>query len=129
MRRIFVTLSLVASSCALAQETTTPIKHLVVIFQENVSFDHYFATYPQAENPPGEPAFTARTDMPTPGVNGLSGGLMTRNPNAEAPFRLTRAQAYTCSQSHDYTREQQAFNSGLMDKFVEFTSVFTATCA
>ena len=54
---------------------------------------------------------------------------MTRNPNAEAPFRLTRAQAYTCSQSHDYTREQQAFNSGLKDKFVEFTSVFTATCA
>ena len=25
----------------------TPIKHLVVIFQENVSFDHYFATYPR----------------------------------------------------------------------------------
>jgi phospholipase C len=24
--------------------TATPIKHLVVIFQENVSFDHYFAT-------------------------------------------------------------------------------------
>jgi len=32
--------------------TTTPIKHLVVIFQENVSFDHYFATYPVAGNPP-----------------------------------------------------------------------------
>ena len=26
--------------------TTSPIKHLVVIFQENVSFDHYFGTYP-----------------------------------------------------------------------------------
>ena len=24
--------------------TATPIEHLVVIFQENVSFDHYFAT-------------------------------------------------------------------------------------
>ncbi|HXR70513.1 alkaline phosphatase family protein, partial [Actinocrinis sp.] len=24
--------------------TTTPIKHLVVIYQENVSFDHYFGT-------------------------------------------------------------------------------------
>ena len=35
--------------------TTTPIKHLVVIFQENVSFDHYFATYPEATNPNGEP--------------------------------------------------------------------------
>lgn len=23
-------------------KTTTPIKHLVVIFQENVSFDHYY---------------------------------------------------------------------------------------
>ena len=33
--------------------TTTPIKHLVVIFQENVSFDHYFATYPQAANTDG----------------------------------------------------------------------------
>jgi phospholipase C len=27
--------------------TSTPIKHLVVIFQENVSFDHYFGTYPR----------------------------------------------------------------------------------
>src|SRR5262249_16087270 len=26
--------------------TATPIKHLVVIFNENRSFDHYFATYP-----------------------------------------------------------------------------------
>jgi len=30
--------------------------HLVVIFQEN---DHYFATYPDALNLPGEPVFTA----------------------------------------------------------------------
>ena len=28
--------------------TTTPIKHVVVIFQENISFDHYFGTYPNA---------------------------------------------------------------------------------
>jgi len=30
-------------------QTATPIKHLVIIFQENVSFDHYFATYPNAQ--------------------------------------------------------------------------------
>jgi phospholipase C len=35
--------------------TASPIEHLVVIFQENVSFDHYFATYPVALNPTGEP--------------------------------------------------------------------------
>jgi phospholipase C len=51
----------------------TPIKHLVVIFQENVSFDHYFAAYPYATNSPGEPAFHAFRDTPT--VNGLFGGL------------------------------------------------------
>jgi phospholipase C len=30
--------------------TSTPVKHLVIIFQENVSFDHYFGTYPHATN-------------------------------------------------------------------------------
>jgi phospholipase C len=112
-----------------AQDTATPVKNLVVIFQENVSFDHYFATYPVAANPDGEPAFIARSDLPTPGVNGLVGALMTSNPNSGAPVRLGRSQAVTCSQSHNYTREQQAFNHGLMDKFLEFTSVFTASCA
>src|SRR5512137_787314 len=52
-------------------DTTTPIRHVVVIFQENVSFDHYFATYPRAANPPGEPFFEA--DPGTPAVNGLTG--------------------------------------------------------
>ena len=48
--------------------TTTPIKHLVVIFQENVSFDHYFGTYPNAANTDGQ-KFTA--SPATPAVNGL----------------------------------------------------------
>ena len=98
-------------------QTTTPIKHLVVIFQENVSFDHYFATYPFADNPAGEPRFVARPGTPT--VNGLSGALLTSNPNSTNPFRLDRSQAATCDQNHEYTDEQRAMDSGLMDKFVE----------
>ena len=43
-----------------ASNTTTPIKHLVVIFQENVSFDHYFGTYPKAANTSGQPFHAAR---------------------------------------------------------------------
>src|ERR1700694_2794310 len=39
--------------------TAAPIKHVVVIFQENVSFDHYFGTYPTALNLSGETPFTA----------------------------------------------------------------------
>jgi phospholipase C len=105
--------------------TTTPIKHLVVIFQENVSFDHYFATYPDAENPKGEPAFHGKNATPT--VNGLTQGLIQQSNNRDAqstafpPFRLDRSQNYTCDQNHDYTPEQQAFDSGLMDLFPEFT--------
>ena len=108
--------------------TTTPIQHLVVIFQENVSFDHYFATYPTAANPSGEPAFTALPNTPT--VNGLSAGLLNNNPNllntnngagAANPFRLDRSQNFTNDQDHDYTAEQSAFDAGLMDSFPEFT--------
>ena len=38
------------------RRTATPIKHLVVIFDENVSFDHYFGTYPFAANTDGPPS-------------------------------------------------------------------------
>jgi phospholipase C len=107
-------------------KTATPIQHLVVIFQENVSFDHYFGTYPNATNPAGEPAFHARPGTPT--VNGLSNALLNNNPNlnpangngATNPFRLDRSQAWTSDQNHDYTAEQQSFDMGAMDLFPEF---------
>jgi len=98
--------------------TKTPIRHLVVIFQENVSFDHYFGTYPVAMNPPGEPRFVAAPDTPT--VNGLTPGLIAQNPNSAAPFRFDRSHAATCDQDHNYTDEQKAYNAGLVDKFPEF---------
>ena len=97
--------------------TATAIKHLVVIFQENVSFDHYFGTYPDAANPAGEPAFEPAHDTPT--VNGLNDGLLNDNPNSANPTRLDRSQAITCDQDHGYTDEQKAFDHGLMDKFVQ----------
>ena len=99
-------------------ETTTPIRHLVVLYQENVSFDHYFATYPHALNPPGEPGFDPRPD--TPSVNGLDASLLApNNPNSVQPFRLDRSRFETADQDHNYTDEQRAYDSGLMDLFVE----------
>ena len=97
---------------------TTPIRHLVVIFQENVSFDHYFGTYPSAANTSGVP-FTAKPG--TPPVNGLAGALLTANPNGTNPQRLNPANVndvLTCDQGHDYQPEQVAFDGGKMDKFV-----------
>jgi phospholipase C len=124
----------IATLCSMALSTelnsaygaTTPIKYLVIIFQENVSFDHYFATYPNAVNPPKEPRFKPFPN--TPSVNGLTGALLTDNPNSAPPFRLDRSEAATCDQDHDYTAEQQAFHAGLMDKFVEFTGSTDPGC-
>lgn len=105
------------SRTSTAAQPTTAIQHLVVIFQENNSFDHYFATYPKALNPPGEPVFMAAPNTPT--VNGLTDNLLNHNPNLANPQRLDRTQAVTCDQDHDYTDEQKTFDNGKMDKFVQ----------
>ena len=104
----------------------TPIKYLVVIFDENNSFDHYFGTYPRAANPQGQPQFVAA--LGTPAINGLSGALMTRNPNGVQPFRLDRTQNVTCDNDNHYTDEQKATNSGLLDKYAVTTSAAGAGC-
>src|SRR5258708_7920897 len=96
-----------------------PIRHVVVIFQENITFDHYFATYPTAANRAGEPSFLARRH--TPAVNGLTGDLLSNNPNEFQPFRLDRSRAFTCDQGHGYTDEQKAADGGLLDRFVQAT--------
>ncbi len=105
----------------------TPIKHVVVIFPENESFDHYFGVYPNASNPAGEPAFHA--SFGTPQVNGLTRTLLNANPNlnpangtgAANPFRLDRAQALTADQNHGYQAEEQAYDDGKADLFPEYT--------
>ncbi|RJQ80240.1 phospholipase [Amycolatopsis panacis] len=104
--------------------TLTPIKHVVVIFGENISFDHYFGTYPNATNENGTPFQAAKH---TPKVNGLDKSLLTKNPNAYDPKRLGPDQALTCDQNHNYGAEQAAFNGGKMDKFVEKTETDKCT--
>ncbi|CAB3762559.1 phospholipase C [Paraburkholderia humisilvae] len=68
-----------------ALTTATPIKHLVVIFGENVSFDHYFATYPNSANVAGEPIVTAASNTQTD-INTLQHAnlLGVANPNGLA---------------------------------------------
>jgi phospholipase C len=95
---------------AAASSTSTPIRHLVVIYQENVSFDHYFGTYPNAANTSGQPFDPAQHGLSltalanslglrgltgvlaghrvnnladTPGLGG-HGTLLTNNPNLDA---------------------------------------------
>ncbi|MGA7157173.1 MAG: alkaline phosphatase family protein [Acidobacteriaceae bacterium] len=103
------------------------IKHVVVIFGENISFDHYFGTYPNAANLSSDAVkFTAATGTPTNISNYVtSPDLLTANPNlnisngagATNPFRLDAAQAATEDQDHNYNPEQLAFDDGKMDLF------------
>jgi len=127
---------------AAALKTKTPIKHLVVVYGENISFDHYFGTYPKAENREGEKPFHALPH--TPKVNNLvtpldptrgfepvaNVDLLNQNPNATNtangadaanPFRLGPNQGATEDMGHNYKPEQQAANKGAMDLFPKYT--------
>jgi phospholipase C len=107
-----------ASADAKPVKAATPIKHIVVILDENESFDHYFGTYPFAKNVAGEPPFYAAVN--TPSVNGLTAALLINNPNLANPKRLDRSQAHTKDFDHGYTSEQKSFHGGLMDRFVQY---------
>lgn len=100
--------------------TATPIKHVVVLFDENISFDHYFATYPKAANTDGT-KFTAARNTPRDIDNLRTAGLLNKNPNQYAPKRLAPSQAMTCDQNHSYGPEQYAYNGGRNDQFVQNT--------
>jgi phospholipase C len=130
--------STVPSTAVAVTPTTSAqaIKHVVVIFGENISFDHYFGTYPNATNVPGEPVFTAAAGTSTPNNYVSNPSLLSTNPNlnkngainagnasvngATNPFRLDRAQAYTSSQDHNYADEQKAFDANAMDLFPQY---------
>src|SRR3984957_14436735 len=119
------------SSTLYHNNTKTPIKHLVVLFDENESFDHYFGTYPYAANTDGTP-FKAKPG--TKGVDGLytsitksgpTGPLLTSNPNQYNPQRLTHSEALTSDQNHGYTPEEKDEDGGKMDQFVQNTESAT----
>jgi phospholipase C len=115
-----------AAPAVVPTTSSAVIKHVVVIFGENVSFDHYFGTYPNARNLAGETAFTAATGTPATTNNYISTpSLLTANPNlssvngsaAANPYRLAPSQAGTADQDHNYGPEQTAFDGGKMDMF------------
>ncbi|MGA8367367.1 MAG: alkaline phosphatase family protein [Candidatus Acidiferrales bacterium] len=104
-----------------AAPTTTPIKHVVVIFDENNSFDHYFGTYPNALPNTDGSVYFGPADPGTPTINGLTPALIAHNPNLDPPFRLDRSNNVTCDNTNGYKAEQEAYDGGLLDKFVQET--------
>ncbi len=110
--------------------TNTPIKHLIVIFQENISFDHYFGIYPNALNNDGDTPFYALAN--TPSINGLSEFHLKNNTNLVNPFRMDKQDAKivaSCDNNHTYTAIQNSYHGGLLDKFIESNGIARERCS
>ena len=104
--------------------TLADIEHIVILMQENRSFDHYFGTMPGVRGfadpaairlPDGRPVFY----QPRPAHEG---------PGYLTPFhydtRTTSAQA-TPGTDHSWPTQHQAWNNGAMDQWVAAKGPYT----
>jgi phospholipase C len=96
-------------------DTRSPIKHTIILFQENISFDHYFGTYGHGTN--GIPAGATLTH---------TNGAQTWGPYA--PKQLSGVtQERTCDVDHSYTDMIKMANHGAMDLYLQFGNNKTVT--
>ncbi len=82
--------------------STSPIKHIVVIMQENRSFDNYFGTYPGANGIPEGVCVPLSPDNPKIGC--------------VKPFLSTRA--VSADMPHGYQSSIAAYDNGKMDGYM-----------
>ena len=78
-----------------------PINHIIYIIQENITFDHYFGTYPGADGIPADVKFAFR-----PGGKPKLG-----------PFHLTKT-AIPHDLNHSWQAARTAYDGGKMDGFL-----------
>lgn len=111
MVRALLALSVLFFTSSIYANTVSPIKHIVVIYQENRSFDHYFGTYPKA------PGFLALPG--TPAVNGIPTGSFNLDTKGKkvAPYLFGKTELVTPDPNHDYGAMIKSYNKGKMDKF------------
>lgn len=86
-------------------QPNTPIEHVIVLMQENHSFDNYFGTYPGADGIP--PGTCIPVDPFTPW-----------NPACVAPFHLGDNEVQLADPDHSSDTFLRQYNRGRMDGFV-----------
>jgi phospholipase C len=91
-----------AASTLTDHQATTPIQHLVILMQENHSFDNYFGTYPGANGLP------SGTKMPIDPNNPAAGYVV--------PWHI--GNATITDLSHSAATYTDQYNNGNMDGFV-----------
>jgi phospholipase C len=114
-----ILLLLLAAACGREPDTTPPgpvppmsnIEHLVVIIQENISFDAYYGTW--CEAPPGS------NPECTEGPACCEAAPATDPGTGAAPFLLNDSQHGAFDPTHRAECHISEINGGLMDQFVE----------
>lgn len=90
-------------------ETATPIKHFMVIMQENHTFDNYFGTYPGAD---GVPEGTCMPKFLTD-----EGEQDPERTECIEPFHI--GDLPITDLDHSFKTSQRQYNNGKMDGFVD----------
>jgi phospholipase C len=84
--------------------TNTPIEHLIVVMQQNHTFDNYFGTYPGANGIP------EGTCMPVDPTNADDQACIE-------PYYI--GESSIADLDHSYATFQQQYNNGQMDGFIQ----------
>ena len=111
----------VASAAGTPSPHTRPrasdfIKHVIIIVQENRSFDHYFGTFPGADGIPMLPDGTPKPCVPDPVLGHCVRPYHSRNQYAQGG-------------PHDYPAATADVDGGKMDGFVQADITYTSDCA
>ncbi len=99
------------SSGAAAPGDLQKIQHIVIIMQENRSFDHYFGTYPGADGLANAQATATAEGTPTVCLPDPRPGV-----GCAVPYHTTAQVNYGAA--HDYRAAQADIDGGAMDGFV-----------
>ncbi len=97
---LLLTLLVLPPAAAMATTTASPIEHVIIIMQENRSFDHYFGTYP--------------------GANGIPPGYCDPDPktgNCVVPFHTSNVNS--SGGGHGHASMNFDVDNGKMDGFIE----------
>src|SRR5690349_23771107 len=96
----------VSSAAAIGSEqaTNTPIHHIIVVMQQNHTFDNYFGTYPKTAGFPSDTCIPISLSSP-------------RNTSCLAPFHIDTQQIVDLSHSEPTFKAQ--FRNGKMNGFVD----------
>lgn len=94
---------------------SSPVSHVVIIMQENHSFDNYFGTYPTANG-----TLVNNTTMSLQAVNGLPNGICLKSKTGCVSPHLVQGYNTSSPVEGQLTYEND-YNDGRMDGFAEFS--------